>query len=978
LRIESVVGKTELISVPCWGELQALLFPAIRIGLSLDDVTGAPVFECKKCNLKFSERNHVSCSECVGNAAKLLERNVWADLVLNKKYVSKIQESLKRNNTEGDVCVCVSCLEVIECSIFRRRRTATWLGWGYLLSWKNKVMDMVPRDLEKLSRYMWTNEIREQAQYGLCGEGKGEGSASGVSKKKARKKKNHDEDNRGVDEDGDEVEVDKICDDITRAVLNLNVTENIESSETEITRKIEEILKKNDGDLFSLSQPIAHLYKSCIQVKEVLQSYLRLFEHDQHLNLKGVTAELEKNSDLKKELDKNRPVWSSKIREWTIEFNTQLDSEIEEQEAISPNKVMMAYYKQQEWFQCTVVRRVDRRNDELSGMWEVAWHDKDRRDLKKFRWQLRNLTASEASEADVARKVRTTAVVQGEDEGQPAASTASDAAQQVEGPEQGGEGEGGEGEAATTGFLCVRLSAFQTARNMIQTKTTARDVDNLTNFSWDVHTATQDVFGDTLKALRQKFGDGQDTVISDLQLQCELLDTVERWICEGFKVFFTGLVKKSSESEMRTMKTGPEDWKSLYRTVKECLSKKIESDIVKRHDVLIQAVVKKHWEMNNILENDIQGCSQDLMTIHECQSGSRMRMRSRMSQADTRCSRFSKETELMNRVLGTPSQYLVHLSREQLRAMSCCNDRGLHEFLIKKHKKEQLSQGQPENDPWFCSQCKIEHDAILAICPQNFHIKSPKLQRFEKKTISCPLAVQPRTVREFYDNTDEGRKIIRALKIDNYEVDHIIPVKSGGAHHVCNYWLMSREANKWFGSDGSKQEDKLKLVGGVAKLCAVSFKTHQTTFWNVSGFHRHPRVDVADFRVLESKSDLELDPGLTFSPYVFVLLPTESWLKNQLCHGNVETVRGHLVYVQGSEVESVNQTTYHTRGGNGNTFVKTQHVRDLVTEPGQELEIEVRPLTFELWSAKETRGSSYVGIDEHHFPKGQTFVFVCL
>jgi hypothetical protein len=255
------------------------------------------------------------------------------------------------------------------------------MGISVVMEKQSGVPDMVPRDLEKLSRCMWTDEIQEQVQYGLCGEGKGEGSASGVSKKKARIKNMM---RIIVDKGGVEAEVDKICDDITRAVLNLNVTENIESSETEITRKNEEILKKNDGDLFSLSQPIDHLHKSCIQVKEVLQSYLRLFEHDQQLNLKGVTAELEKNSDLKKELDKNRPVWSSKIREWTIEFNTQLDFEIEEQEGISPRKVMMTYYKQKGWFQCTVVRRVDRRNEELSGMWEVSCNDKDRHDLNKF------------------------------------------------------------------------------------------------------------------------------------------------------------------------------------------------------------------------------------------------------------------------------------------------------------------------------------------------------------------------------------------------------------------------------------------------------------------------------------------------------------------------------------------------------------------------------------------------------------------
>jgi len=163
----------------------------MRIGLSLNDV-GDPLFECKKCQLKFSERNHVACSACVGNASKLVERNVWTDPVENKQNLSEIQDKLQRRDTEGDgcVCVCVNSLEVKEHPIFKKRKTKSgeWLGWGYLPVWKNKVMEMVPRDLQKLSRFMWTDQIREDTQYGLCSEGKGEGSASGVSGKKKGKK----------------------------------------------------------------------------------------------------------------------------------------------------------------------------------------------------------------------------------------------------------------------------------------------------------------------------------------------------------------------------------------------------------------------------------------------------------------------------------------------------------------------------------------------------------------------------------------------------------------------------------------------------------------------------------------------------------------------------------------------------------------------------------------------------------------------
>ena len=61
--------------------------------------------------------------------------------------------------------------------------------------------------------------------------------------------------------------------------------------------------------------------------------------------------------------------------------------------------------------------------------------------------------------------------------------------------------------------------------------------------------------------------------------------------------------------------------------------------------------------------------------------------------------------------------------------------------------------------------------------------------------------------------------------LDKYDFDHIIPVASGGTHHVMNLFILDPGVNKWFGSDPSRQEDKMKLVGGAVKLCDVTFKT---------------------------------------------------------------------------------------------------------------------------------------------------------
>ena len=113
-----------------------------------------------------------------------------------------------------------------------------------------------------------------------------------------------------------------------------------------------------------------------------------------------------------------------------------------------------------------------------------------------------------------------------------------------------------------------------------------------------------------------------------------------------------------------------------------------------------------------------------------------------------------------------------------------------------------------------------------------------------------------------------------------------------------------------------------------------------------------------------------LDPGLTFSPYTFVFLPPEEWLKVQLCNTGVDTWKGSLEYVQGFEVESLNKTTYLTRGGG--EFVRSQHRQDLEVATNQTIEIEVRPMKFGLWGAKEVCQSRYqeLGVDDRHLPSG--------
>ena len=957
---------TELIS---FFFVQVLLLRDKRIGLAVEK-SGNPVFECKKCDLRFSERDHVACSQ-----GSFLDTNVWNDFDVNQKLLKIIQVSLRnvtRDQDTCDACVCVNCLEVVEQKIFRSRKSSSFPGWGYLSVWKDNVVGIIPRDMCVLGRHMWTDCVRDEAYYGLVETGN-----------EAKKKGTNTVDG------GNSTEVDnRIPEDIIRQVLSLGLNEEeTDGSANEITRTIETRLGKSEGDLLQFTNSIAHLCKSSIQVKEVTQRHLQDLPYDlSRLTLTGVVSEVFKKQELKNEILKNRIVWESKIKDWIIEFNKELDGNV----SISPNKVMMAFFRtrgHQDWYKCRVVRQDPCKKGDLAVRWEVEWEDGDSTDRMKYRWQFKEcpqdvsvsaaaedaegILESSASSLAAAAETAATVLSSLSAASETAATATAPATAAAESSASSSLAPAAETETAATASSSLALAsdddrvrvltkAYKMARVHIGTATALEKV----NYHWDFDETCHNVVSHTLSLLRQEFvGEMFEGVIMDLEY--ELWESVHTWVGERLKVVLVGMVTKVVKKKRNT---SVKDCESFSTVVNQSLQRMIKPEILKRYKFLILDVVRKQWLVDGIVEEGEQGCSQDLDQTREASS----RMRSRSSMPDTRYSRFhkDKDKEVLKRVLGTDAQYLVYLSREQLRAMTCANHIEFHKFLI-RHQNQESFQEPGERKPWNCSHCHTEHDAGVAVCPQNWEIRSPWFMNRENRVISCPFVVDNKTARLFYDS-DEGQTYIRALGLpkNNYEIDHIIPVAHGGACHPMNLCILSPGANRYFSSDKSKHEDKMKLLGGVAKLCAEALKEHQTTFWNVSGLHRHPRVDLANFRVLESAVDLVLDPGLTFSPYMFVFLPPEEWLKVQLCNTGVDTWKGSLEYVQGFEVESLNKTTYLTRGGG--EFVRSQHRQDLEVATNQMIEIEVRPMKFGLWGAKEVCQSRYqeLGVDDRHLPSG--------
>ena len=256
-------------------------------------------------------------------------------------------------------------------------------------------------------------------------------------------------------------------------------------------------------------------------------------------------------------------------------------------------------------------------------------------------------------------------------------------------------------------FVLVRETAFSTVRCNIG-KTTEKVVQ-VKPIDWDVDEVTKGVVEETLTCLQKKWKDDQEilTVVTDLKL--ELWEASATWVSRSLKDWLLKFVQRLSGNMMQDptiAETVEMDLEKLQKLVRNKLAESISSQVLTRYDYLIEDVVSKQWKIHGIVRDGEPGCSQSEQQIIQHDAASRITRRVRIP--NTFKKRFEEDTDLLLRVLGTPAEYLVYLTREQIWAMGCCNHTNLHEYLIKESSRTQPSvTGGNQPSSWSCPHCQV-------------------------------------------------------------------------------------------------------------------------------------------------------------------------------------------------------------------------------------------------------------------------------
>ena len=915
---------------------------------------------------------------------------------------------------QNDVCSdCVSCVEILSNTVFSKRQSREFCGWGKLLDWKDGVVDQVRDNMTTISRHMWDCQIERRAllptdddegegevggngrpkKKGKGPEGEGEVVESGGGRRSKKKKvkgkgSRRQEDTDDVDRGEDENTIPShlVC-------MTLDFYQNIEDEEfskiddlSEIIIQLEQHMNKTPGELSRWSDEIRAICKCVLQIKGVILVCVQNLQPHETPTLNGMYKKIETSlGDHPSEPFHNfKTDFRTHFKKWIIDVNKQLDDKFFEQN-IDGTK-MCGFSKKthpSELYECTIVSQLCRRDNEFAVPCQVRWKDGDTTGVRKFRWQLKPLTESPGSVTD------DTSITNDMNDN----SQMDDNSQVVSQPLQGIDTRNdtslhisvspGHDDECSDDEICgdpvlgeVRKKAIRSVRERVTTMTdlsrVKHKIQNIT--SWDIPRICVEIVKSTLDTDEFKQYAEDKYLVFYMNLECCLSETVKFWLTEGFtnllcdwtiKYFLTDEVLSECQK-----------WEEVLERVKSVIVEQVAGsqgeDVFRSYQFDLQRLVLKRWKARVILATGDQICSQ--VSVYDEGTSTQHRRSHKLS--DFRGGRFKNEQPFMLRLIHTDAEPLLRLSRQQIFALGCCNHWELHDYLAGLPSGHQSleSSNTSSSSTWTCSGCHVDHPEDWKVCPMNPDVLNPMC---ESDVDSCFLVADTRHIRHFMDHEPGGARILEILGLrkEDYELDHIIPSDDSqagiGLTHVANLMVVHKDINRFFSSNPARHKDKLMAVGSLVSLAARMLQVHLKNFWNSCRRRgrrdRNAFKDLSNFRVCESKVLKFIDPTIKLSPFVFALLPLESWLKVQ-CEDGFSELRSSLEYVQTWEVQDCDRTTYSTKGGS--VFVRTQDVKDLESEPDQTVSIVIRPLTFSLWKARDVGRERYSGVKDCYWPSG--------
>ena len=991
------------------------MFERKRLCVAVDS-TGDPLFKCDTHKMEFTRRDHVVCDECGGSSSRHTSDNVWKLPQQQKQLSSLMNQTLDTHRKPNDRCTCcVSCAEILSNPVFSKRISREFCGWGKVLDWKDTVVEQARDNMTTIHNHMWDSQIIQDALLPTSNnEGESEVGGNGRPKRKgktpdgereevpdrSKKKKVKGKGSRRREKDDVDEGTDEHENTIPRNLveMTLDFYQNIKDEEyskidnlSDIMIHLEKKTNVNPEELLGWSDEIRAIGNCVLRIKGVILTCVQNLYPHETATLSGMYAKIEKSLEdhPSEPFHTFQTEFRIHFKTWIIDVNKPLDDKFFEEN--KDGTEMRGFWKKNgtsslaELFECTLVSKLSPRHNEFAVPCQVLWKDGDNSSVRKFRWQLKPSTESPGSVTnDTSISTCISNVMTDDSESLDNSNGVSQSQQQLATMNDGNDTSlhssvsPGHDDECIDDEICVdsvlgevRKRAIRTVRERVTTLTDIKVVkDKIQNIKqWDIPRLCVEIVTSTLDTDEFKQYTEDKYLGFYMNLECFLSEAVKFWLTEGLTNLLCDWTMKYflTDEVLTQCQTRDEVLNKVKLELVQQVAASQGEDVFRCYQFDLQRVVLKRWQSRVILATCDQICSQ--VSVEDEGSSTQSR---RLRQSDFRGGRFKNLQPLMLRLVGTDADRLLRLSREQIFTLGCCNHLELHKYLAGLVSGD-TSSNVSSTSTWTCSGCRQEHPKVWKLCPTHPDILNPLTQSDVDR---CFLVTDTRQIRKFMDHDPGGEKILQILGLssEEYEVDHVIPSDDSqagiGLTHVANLMIIHKDVNRFFSSNPERHKDKLMAAGSLVSLAARMLQTHLKNFWSSCRRGRRDRnafKDLSNFRVCESKVLKFIDANVQLSPFVFALLPLESWLKVQ-CEEGFSELRASLEYVQTWEVHDCDRTTYSTKGGSN--FVRTQDVKEIKSEVDHTVSIEIRPLTFSLWKAREVGRERYSGVEECYWPSG--------